>query len=273
MSDLNRIERLHFEKIFDMNNGYVLDFSNRTFDDFVLENVQIEIYAEKYNLSSGSKANRLRAFWDKESNFLVYKINTALLDYWKAFKNLRNEEITELEQKTYNECLRVIDRLKLDLPVENIEAIKPNFDDKDFTLLAKNIKDCILRNEPEIAIDRLHTFVVKYIRELCSKYDINFDKSKPLHSIFGEYIKQLKDKNIIESQMTERILKTSISIMEAFNDVRNNKSFAHDNQILNHKESLLILNNVANTIRFIDDIEQSKTKVVQEQSILDDFPF
>jgi len=40
--------------------------------------------------------------------------------------------------------------------------------------------------------------------------------------------------------MTERILKSSISILDAFNDVRNNKSLAHDNPVLNRNESLLI---------------------------------
>jgi hypothetical protein len=33
--------------------------------------------------------------------------------------------------------------------------------------------------------------------------------------------------------MTVRILKTSISVMEAFNDVRNESSLAHDNAVEN----------------------------------------
>jgi hypothetical protein len=31
--------------------------------------------------------------------------------------------------------------------------------------------------------------------------------------------------------MTERILKSSISVLDFFNDVRNNKSLAHDNLV------------------------------------------
>ena len=61
--------------------------------------------------------------------------------------------------------------------------------------------------------------------------------------------------------MTDRILRTSISVLEAFNDVRNNKSLAHDNPILNYEESLLIFNHVAASIRFIKKLEASiKTK-------------
>lgn len=44
--------------------------------------------------------------------------------------------------------------------------------------------------------------------------------------------------------MTECILKSSISTLEAFNRVRNEQSFAHDNSILNYDESLLIFNHV-----------------------------
>ncbi|MFB0387390.1 abortive infection family protein [Xanthomonas euvesicatoria] len=62
--------------------------------------------------------------------------------------------------------------------------------------------------------------------------------------------------------MTERILKSSISVLETFNDVRNNKSLAHDNPILNYEESLLIFNHVAASVRFIKSLEvKIKAKV------------
>jgi hypothetical protein len=69
-------------------------------------------------------------------------------------------------------------------------------------------------------------------------------------------VKHLKYNNLIDSLMTERILKSSISILEAFNDVRNNQSLAHDNPILNYNESILIFNNVSSAIKFIESIEQ-----------------
>ncbi len=74
MSDLSSIEKLKLEKLFEMGGGYVLDFSNRTFQEFILDNVGIDIYDSKYDYASGSKANRLRAFWSEESNYLVSKL-------------------------------------------------------------------------------------------------------------------------------------------------------------------------------------------------------
>ncbi len=260
MSDLSSIEKLKIEKLFDMGSGYVLDFSNRTFSEFILENAGVEIYDPKYDYASGSKANRLRAFWQKEPNHVVGQLLTNLLEYWKAKKQSNYSEITPAEQTLYDECVRITERLKQDSPVEHIEAIRPIADDRDFSLLAKSIRESIRNNEPEVALDRLHTFVVKYVRQLCDKHGIGYDKNKPLHSLFGEYVKHLRQNNLIESQMTERILKASISILEAFNDVRNNQSFAHDNPILNYSESILIFSNVTSAIRFIQSIEGDKTE-------------
>jgi hypothetical protein len=76
--------------------------------------------------------------------------------------------------------------------------------------------------------------------------------------------------------MTERILKGSISLLEAFNDVRNNQSFAHDNTILNYNESVLIFNNVASAIRFLQSIEASEAEPKipdQELPSWDEIPF
>jgi len=67
--------------------------------------------------------------------------------------------------------------------------------------------------------------------------------------------------------MTARILKSAISVLEAFNDVRNNQSLAHDNPILNYDESLLIFNHVASSVRFIRTLEEKmKRQQLREEA-------
>ena len=116
--------------------------------------------------------------------------------------------------------------------------------------------DSISKNNPESGLDRLHTFTMAFVRSLCEKHGITVDKDKALHSVYGEYVKKLKELNLIESAMTERILKSSISVLDFFNDVRNNKSLAHDNPVLNRNESLLIFQHVTSVIRFLWAIDQ-----------------
>ncbi len=80
MSDLTSLEKRKLEKLFGMETGYVLDFSNRTFEEFVRGSAGLNIFDQRYNHGSGSKANRLRAFWQKESNAIVGKLMNDLLD-------------------------------------------------------------------------------------------------------------------------------------------------------------------------------------------------
>lgn len=273
MSDLTNIEKRKLETLFEMGDGYVLDFSNRTFSEFVFDSTKINIYEEKYYGWSGSKASRLRAFWDKESNFIVGKLVADLLEYWRTQELINSGKIESSEQTLYDECCKIPERLKQSNPVSNIDVIQATTEDKDFHLLAESIRESIERNEPETAIDRLHTFVVRYVRELCGKHGINYNKKTPLHSLFGGYVKHLMQNNIIESVMTEKILKSSISVLEAFNDVRNNKSFAHDNPILNYNESLLIFNDVSNVIKFIEFIEERELESEDIQEEEEELPF
>jgi hypothetical protein len=79
--------------------------------------------------------------------------------------------------------------------------------------------------------------------------------------------------------MTIQILRASGSVLEAFNDVRNNRSLAHDNPILNYDEALLIFNHVASVVRFLSNLQRKlqAQKRAQEQVSMqildDDVPF
>lgn len=276
MSDLTSIERIKLEKMLGMNGGYVLDFSNTTFQQFILEITNKDIYSIEYEGLGSSKANRLRCFWKIESNYMVAKVILGLLEHWKTKKLLWEDEIEKREQEIYEECQFIADKLYENLDSEHIADITQiNQDDEDFSILSKDIRENIENNQPALALDRLHTFAMKHIRRICDKHDIRYDKSKPLHSSYGEYIKFLRRNNLLESEMTERILKTSISLMDAFNPVRNDKSFAHDNDILNYNESMLIFKNVSSVIAFIESIEgkQNKSKSKENEIDWNSLPF
>lgn len=107
MSDLTSLEKLKLEIFLKMGNGYVLDFNHRTFGEFILENTHIDIHTEKYNYGSGSKANRLRAFFDLELNYIVGKLISELLTPWKGKNLLTDASISPTEQELHDECLKI----------------------------------------------------------------------------------------------------------------------------------------------------------------------
>lgn len=273
MAELSYIERANIETFLGMKSGYVMDFSDRTFGEFVGEATGLDIFVEKYHYASNSKANRLRGFMKVENNYVVGKLLGHFCNYWLSKVQL-NQISWGADEDLYKECLRIAERLKSDNIVEYLEALKPNSDVKDFELLAKSIKESIEKNEPEAALDRLHTFVIKYVRQICDNHGLGHDRDEPLHSLFGKYVKKLLNDKLIDSIMAEKILRFSINVLDAFNDVRNNKSLAHDNPILNYHESILIFNNITNTIKFIETIENQIQKSIQPtQTEWNELPF
>ena len=64
MGNLSHIEKQKVERELRMGGGGVLNFSNRTFEEFFREVVGVQIYDSRYDRASGSKAHRMRAFWD-----------------------------------------------------------------------------------------------------------------------------------------------------------------------------------------------------------------
>lgn len=269
MSDSTFIEKTKLENLFQMGSGYVRDFSNRTLAAFVVDSTGRDIYDAKYARSGDSKANRVRTFWATESNHLVGKLIEDLLKHCKHRRPAARADHHHL----FEECERIAARLRQGAPVEELEAITADSIEGDFEVLARAVRDSIEKNRPEAGLDRLHTFVTKVIRTLSEKRGVPIDKNKPLHSVLGEYIKVLRRDGLIESEMTERILKSSISTMEAFNRVRNESSLAHDNPTLNYDESLLIFNHVCSVVRFIKALEDRATTASsadQSEGVLDD---
>lgn len=81
MATLSTIEKSILEKLFQMGSGYVLNFSDRSMGEFFRDDIGIDIYDQKYNYSSGSKANRMRGLWQIADNRLVGKSILKLIDY------------------------------------------------------------------------------------------------------------------------------------------------------------------------------------------------
>jgi hypothetical protein len=105
MSDLSSREKRALEKQFGMSSGYVLEFSNRTFRDFVVDSTGKGIYESKYESEGGSKASRLRAFWKVESNPVVGKLLKDLLEH-----SAEPDDDPDLVA----ECNRIVQRLSDD---------------------------------------------------------------------------------------------------------------------------------------------------------------
>lgn len=252
MSSLTQIEKRTLERLLDMGTGYVLGFSNRTFHEFFVDTVGIDIYDSKYDYGSGSKANRLRAFWSAQPDHIVARAMSPMIELIELDFN----PDPELVGKTKD----ILKRLGGAAAVDDLDALAANVTDQDFEKLAHTVHDSINAGEPEVGLDRLHTFVSHYVMALAKSERIVASKDKPLHSIFGELVRALRARGAIETEMAERILKSTISTLESFNQVRNDRSLAHPNPLLRFDEALLIFRHVASTIRFLKAVSATQQK-------------
>ena len=143
---------------------------------------------------------------------------------------------------------------------ENIPL--PEYYGDNSKVLHQEIQEKLYQKQPELALDRLHTFATSFLRKICDKYKIDTvnqkDENLPLHNLIGSLVKKYEKENLL-SDFSIRALKMSISIFEKYNDIRNDQSYAHDNEkILNKNEAQFAVTVIINLLNFIDSIENKK---------------
>ena len=92
MSSLSVTEQRYIEKVLEMGTGYVLDFTDATFGAFFKRH-RVEIHGNKYRTYGTSKAKKMRAFWEQETDGLVAGVLSEMLDNYEAQCQLGEREI------------------------------------------------------------------------------------------------------------------------------------------------------------------------------------
>jgi hypothetical protein len=104
-----------------------------------------------------------RGFSNEESSPVVAKLLGAMLDY------AVEEGACQEADPQVAACRRAVARLEQSGPVPEIEvALLPVTSAQDFDALTAQVREAIETNRPEAGLDRLHTYVVRYIRTLCA---------------------------------------------------------------------------------------------------------
>lgn len=86
MGSLKFRDKALLEEYLGMGGGYVLNFSDRTFADF-FRDFDIDINSPQYlHGHSGSKANRMRSFWDSAPDELVGRVLEELVNFAESYR-------------------------------------------------------------------------------------------------------------------------------------------------------------------------------------------
>ena len=111
MSDLSKIEASKLEHLLGMKEGYVFRFSNKQFEDFVLDSIGVDVCDEKYSRIGTSKANRLRSLWEQESNQSIGNLLLDLFEHRKAHKLINALTEKNVSEELISDCYQIAERL------------------------------------------------------------------------------------------------------------------------------------------------------------------
>ena len=97
------------DRVFGMEDGYVLNFTNQTFAEFFRDEFSVNIYDHRWGAQGNSKANRLRCYLRTAGRHAALKALKALWEYREA--SSVTADYPELEDKVRAAYVRIVQRL------------------------------------------------------------------------------------------------------------------------------------------------------------------
>ncbi len=252
MVALKHSEATLIDEAMQMNSGYVLNFTDRTFAEFFDDEFGINIYAEKYAFNGPSKAKRLRAFIRHEDAPLVGRVLRKLWDHRRTLQIYGSTE-SSLNQLG-DHFIALIAQIESRTAGPKTDAIERFVEDATLEELVASIERDIAANRPASTLDRLHTYCMKKFAHLLLENGLTCSTSEPLHSRVGRYVRVIEQKHQLED-VSKQIIKNTIGVFEKFNHVRNNGSLAHDNRLVSSAEARFIFDTVTAILRFMKELE------------------
>jgi hypothetical protein len=164
MANLTFNEKQLIESVFDMSTGYLLNFSNREFEEFMNDVVQYKISAKYPGLS---KAKMFRQFLKDESETYVGKAIIMLINYMKD-NSLVTEHKKEKVDKLYEIGKRLLGKYQAQTEPkkQNVQTQKEST--KDYDSLNKSLLDLEKISNPQT---RGYEFE-KYLNKLFNSFGL-----------------------------------------------------------------------------------------------------
>ncbi len=229
--------------------GYILDLNNAEFRQIILRATGIDVYEDEYSakvsdeMGSSSKGKTLTYFCHHESDANVLRVLGELIDYAENM----DDDRYDIDLNKINKAKDILNKYK------NPDLIVGDTTEEKIDNLIKDINQSITNGKPEFTLDRLHTLMKNYFKGLCYKHKIEYNDRDQLNQLVSRYSKFITEK--LESDFSKTIINQTGTNFKKFNEIRNHKSYAHDNEILNRAESLLIYRNIVAIYEFIKTIE------------------
>lgn len=248
-ADIKQISDI-IEKTTKAGKGFVWDFTNEDFRMFILSCTEKDIYSKEYAEYGNSKNKRLKKFMEIENDNEVKNLLKELKKY-----GISKRKLNKTNKAKFEKWIGKLSKSKISIQITD-ETFKNN---KNVQLFVENIQECINKSNMSMAIDRLHTLFSGYIKYMCGKNKIE-TTNKSLDSLYSEYINKLYFDKKLGDGMSKTIFTSSKKIMKDFDNVRNNMSAAHFNDIISNEEAEFICYHIINLLNYLIKVNTKKRK-------------
>jgi hypothetical protein len=255
---LPRTDLLCIEELLGMASGYVMDLSNREFAALIRDELGVEINDAHFATRGTSKANRLRCLIETSAPGDAARLLRALWDLREHRRWTPGDVVEQRPSQVRMRFMAVVDRLERQADLSDTDGLSYFAENATLEQLIEAINRDVAAGRHSAALDRLHTYCMKRFMHLLDEAAVACSKEEPLQSRVGKYVRYLTESRTLRP-MTQQILKNAMGILQQFNDIRNNRSFAHDNDITEPDEARLIFDTVLSILRFVNRLNSQDT--------------
>lgn len=248
-------QREQFDRIFQSGGGDVLDFSVRTMTEWFEETCGLQIFQPRFQVEGTSKGKTLRGFVAVAEPRLVARVLRALWAYRCSMKSFIEKDPADEDRLAawFEQFVAELDAAS-SMPLE--DAIRNFSGDTTLAKLRASIAEDLIAEKPDVALDRVHTYCVKRLRNLLAARGQPHDVNTPLDALFGAYGRILKEKGAV-SEFALPTLRVQHKLFDSLNQARNKRSFAHDTELLDISEAQFVVDCTLASLAFIERIEAS----------------
>ena len=253
MSSLTAADMRFLVSALGMEAGYCLNFSDRTYAEFFADTLSLDIDAEEFHVEGGSKGKRMRFFLRSQPDDRVARLLSELWDYRadRLRTGLTPDDPAGMETRYKG----IVARLQRSTAPLSTDAIDRFAHDQTLDELIAAIQRDIDAGSASTALDRLHTYCMKKLAYLIRQYDPTAQPASTLNARLGQYLGPARRNAKTQHPISFKIMTSAVETFELFNSVRNDRSLAHDNTLIEAAEARFIFDAIGNVLRFIKATE------------------
>jgi hypothetical protein len=231
---------------------YNLMVKHSEYHDFITDvKTELFIYQDCDKELNGKRIGQL-SLWE----FLKHDYPSSTLDAIEVFAVLTGNKafVQDINNLFYNNRLPY----KLEnneIKVEQQMSIPASLN-ANMVKLREDIEENIIKKNYQLVVDRLHTYYSYFLQTIISKLNLQCSKDQHGHLVLTSANREIAE-YLFKSQLISNFEKDEIiyanGLLDKYNTVRNNASYAHPNSILSNESAEFIVKIFSATLTLLDN--------------------